>query len=64
VADIPKAVWEGSFRIYGVEVKCYVLDDGRRIIDANSMWELLNSNNSESVGELKELHLWMQGDSH
>jgi hypothetical protein len=39
----PQAVWSGSFRIFGVEVKCHVLDDGRRIIEADSMDQLLGA---------------------
>jgi hypothetical protein len=30
----PKAVWEGSFKLFGVVVHCYVLDNGARIVDA------------------------------
>ena len=30
-------VWEGTFKIFGVELKCYVLGDGTRIIDSESM---------------------------
>lgn len=38
---IPKAVWEGDIDIMGIKLKCFVLDDGRRIIDANSMAEFI-----------------------
>lgn len=41
--DIPKAVWQGSFVVFGVTVKCYVLDDGQRIIDADSVKALLEA---------------------
>lgn len=34
---LPKAVWEGSFTMFGVPLRCYVLDDGRRIIDADDL---------------------------
>ena len=37
---IPKAVWSGTFTIFGVELKCHVLDDGRRVIDMESMEKL------------------------
>ena len=39
--DIPQATWEGTFRLFGVTVKCYQLDNGQRIIDADSMNRLL-----------------------
>lgn len=35
--DPPKAVWSGTFTVLGVELKCHVLDNGRRIIEADSM---------------------------
>ena len=35
--NLPTVIWSGSFRVLGVDVRCHVLDDGRRIIDAESM---------------------------
>jgi hypothetical protein len=37
MTELPKAVWQGSFNVWGIELKCYVLDTGQRIIDAESM---------------------------
>lgn len=34
---IPKSIWSGSFRILGVDVKCHVLNNGQRIIEAESL---------------------------
>jgi len=34
---LPKAIWSGSFFLGGVEMKCHVLDNGMRIIDAESI---------------------------
>lgn len=37
MSELPKAIWEGSFRLFGVDVQCAVLDTGERIIEASSM---------------------------
>lgn len=33
----PHAVWSGSFRVLGVEMRCHVLNTGQRVIDEASM---------------------------
>lgn len=43
MTDIPKAVWSGSFLLFGVEMKCHVLEDGRGIIEADSMAQFLEA---------------------
>ncbi len=42
MTDIPKSVWSGSFNVFGVELKCHVLDNGQRVIEADSMADFLN----------------------
>ena len=37
----PVAVWSGSFRLFGVDVKCHTLSDGRRIVEAASLEALI-----------------------
>ena len=37
----PRAVWTGTFRLFGGDVKCAVLDNGQRVIEADSLAELL-----------------------
>jgi hypothetical protein len=37
------SVWSGSFHIFGVTVKCHVLSDGQRIIEADSLKALLKA---------------------
>jgi hypothetical protein len=34
---IPESIWQGTFNVFGVDVVCHVLNDGRRIIEAESM---------------------------
>jgi hypothetical protein len=42
MVNAPKAVWEGEIIIMGIRVRAFVLDDGRRIIDAESMAQFLD----------------------
>jgi hypothetical protein len=61
---IPHAIWSGSFHMFGVEVKCYVLSTGQRVIDANSMNELmLAMGSSEEIdpGDLGAFGAWQRG---
>lgn len=41
VADMPVARWRGALNIVGLEVPCYVLDSGEKIIGRTSATELL-----------------------
>jgi hypothetical protein len=40
---LPAAVWSGTFKLFGVTVRCYQLDNGQRIIDASDMHTLLRA---------------------
>ena len=31
--NLPKSVWQGTFKLYGIELKCHTLDDGQRVIE-------------------------------
>jgi len=35
--ELPHATWSGSFHLFGVDLKCHVLSDGRRIIETESL---------------------------
>ena len=37
------SVWQGSFNILGVDLKCHVLNNGQRIIEASSLEALLEA---------------------
>lgn len=41
VSEVAVSVWQGSFTILGVELRCHVLSDGQRIVEAESMVALL-----------------------
>lgn len=49
----PKSIWSGSFFIGGIELHCHVLDNGKRIIEAQDVDALFNAMGLESF-ELKE----------
>lgn len=40
---IPNATYEGSVDIAGITLHCYLLDDGRRIIDMEGVNQLLRA---------------------
>jgi hypothetical protein len=35
------AIWSGVFRVFGVDLRCSELDDGRRVIHADDMAKLI-----------------------
>jgi hypothetical protein len=39
--DIPTAVWSGTIRLFGVDARCHRLDDGRAIIETESMNQII-----------------------
>lgn len=41
--NLPRAVWTGTFRLFGVDLECSVLDNGQRVISADSIDALLNA---------------------
>jgi len=50
MSDIPKAIWEGVFPVFGVPLRCYVLDNGQRIINADDMDRLFEFMGTEECG--------------
>lgn len=47
--DVPTAVWSGTIRLFGIDVRCHRLDDGRAIIETESMQKLLHAMASGEV---------------
>ena len=43
MSGISTAIWSGTFTMYGVEVRCHTLDDGRRVIEADSVKEIFRA---------------------
>ena len=65
MADIPKAIWEGSFKIFGIDIKCATLEDGRRIILAESMdalFEVMATGDTTSnTADFAAFYAWKDG---
>jgi len=62
--ETPFSVWQGSFRVFGVEVKCHVLSDGRRVVEAASMQAMLEAMGAPGEndrGEIEKLARWQKG---
>jgi hypothetical protein len=65
---LPSAVWSGEFVLFGVPLKCHVLNDGRRIIDAESIEDLMRAMATQGEQSLEEMERevaafarWMRG---
>lgn len=60
MSTTPQAVWRGEFRLFGIMVRCYVLDDGRQIIESASMVELLRAMEDGTLdpGDLEAFARW------
>jgi hypothetical protein len=64
VGEMTESVWSGTFRIFGVDLKCHVLSDGRRIIEADSMADLMEAMEApggKELGDIEAFHRWKGG---
>jgi len=62
-SDIPNSVWFGTFRVFGVDVRCHVLSDGLAIIEAESMTDLIEAMEApegRDIGDLENFISWQQ----
>lgn len=64
--DLPAAIAEASFNLFGVPLRCYVLDNGQRIVDADDVAALFdamaNGDGSEPSNDgLDKLAKWLKG---
>lgn len=50
----PHSVWQGTFHIFGVDVKCHVLSNGQRIIEMDSMNLLIDAMSDPDRLDVKE----------
>lgn len=37
----PQAVWAGTITLFGVDISCWVLEDGRRMVDIDAFQQAL-----------------------
>lgn len=53
--ELPVAVWSGSFKLFGVDVKCHRLSDGRNIIEEDSFHKMMEAmaNGSLDIGDVE-----------
>jgi hypothetical protein len=67
-SDIPTAIWSGTFKLMGVELKCHTLSDGQRVIEAESMNAFFEAmENGEMRPDFDEpdwtaFYRWQRGD--
>lgn len=63
--DEKRAIWEGQFSLFGVMVRCYVLADGQRILDAESVHALFEAMSDPDVkatpSDIEAFARWVQG---
>ena len=68
-ATLPKAVWNGTFRVFGVDLACHVLSDGQRIIEEESFKRLMAAMHDvgmaglahKDAGDLSAFSRWRAG---
>lgn len=58
---IPEATWEGEINIAGVTIRCYVLDNGMRIFNADDIEKFFNSAIEPTQDECEKLALFAKG---
>lgn len=59
----PTSVWQGSFRLFGVDVRCHTLSNGQRIIEQASFNAFVAAlaNGATDQGELQAFWRWHSG---
>lgn len=61
----PVAVAEATFRLFGVDLRCYVLDNGQRIINADDVAKLFAVRDADAAadsGDLADFAAWQKGE--
>ena len=64
---LPQSIWSGSFTLFGVEIECHILDDGQRIIEAESIERLfeamarVDDRKAPEPDEMDSFGRWLQG---
>ena len=59
--DLPKAVWSGTFTLFGITLNCAVLDNGQRIVEAESFHAFLRAmEENPSIVDTKELEAFQE----
>ncbi len=58
--ELPKSVWTGEIDVAGYKMKVHVLNDGRRVIEADSLNSFFD-NSYSTKSELDELAEFCSG---
>lgn len=60
--SLTMAVWSGVFKIGSVDLKCHLLSDGRRIVEADSIAKLFSVRGDEIVVDQVDAFMrWQRG---
>jgi len=59
--ELPNAIWEGELKISGCTIRCCVLDDGRRIFNAEDVQSFFNSPQEPTVEEAEAMAKFVKG---
>jgi hypothetical protein len=62
--ELPRVVWSGEFNLGGVKLRCHVLNTGQRVIDEESVVDLLEQMSTDEpldVSELERFADWQRG---
>lgn len=58
---LPVAVWEGSFKIGNVTLRCAVLDNGMRVINAEDMHAIFDGTAEFTAEDVEAFCRWQKG---
>lgn len=64
--EIPRAIWEGTFTVFGVPLLCSVLDDEAHtrvinVVDIDRLLLVMGSGGHSEPGDWGEFRKWVQG---
>lgn len=63
---IPTAVWTGTFTLFGVDVRCSVLDNGQRVVHSEDVHRMFIAMADESrdygPGDIEAFSRWQRGE--
>lgn len=66
----PTIIRSTTFTLFGVELRCHVLSDGQRVVDANRCEDFLGmvtaallAGTPNDLAEVRRFERWQRGDS-
>ena len=58
--DLPEPIWSGTFTMFGYEIRCHVLSNGQRVIEADSAQALLEGMGTPDFeGDVEAFARWL-----